>query len=209
MLLDDRTPIERFDVTGPFDFTDQIPGQDQLRVLALDHRPDLKAAIQAVDKAVTDHNLAVANGSTDPTFSVDAARNPPIPAYFGFSVSIPLRINDRNQGEKARTELDIRKNERQKDAAEAQVYSDVDSAYATVISTVNLLKTYKATYLDLAASVRDTVAFAYNRGGATLLDYLDAEKSYRDVRLAYLNLVGSFLTAGSQLNMAVGQEVIQ
>ncbi len=208
-LMDDRTPIERFDVTGPFDFTDQIPGQDQLRTIALDHRPDLKAAMQAVDKAITDHKLAVANGSTDPTFSVDAARNPPIPAYFGFSINIPLRINDRNQGEKARTELDIRKNEKQKDAAEAQVFSDVDSAYATVISTVNLLKTYKSTYLDLAGSVRDTVAFAYNRGGATLLDYLDAEKSYRDVRLAYLNLVGSFLTAGSQLNMAVGQEVIQ
>ncbi len=208
-LLDDRTPIERFDVTGNYDFTDRIPGQDQLRTIALDHRPDLKAAIQSVDKAITDHKLAVANGSTDPTFEVDGARNPPIPVYLGFSVDIPLRIFDRNQGEKARTELDIRKNERQRAAAEAQVYSDVDSAYATVIGTINLLKTYKSTYLDLAASVRDTVAFAYNRGGATLLDYLDAEKNYRDVRLAYLQLVGSFLTAGSQLNMAVGQEVIQ
>jgi len=208
-LLDDRTPVEKFDVTGSFDFTEQIPGQDQLRTMALDHRPDLKAAVQAVEKAVTDHKLAVANGSTDPTFGVDAARNPPIPSYFGFSVSIPLRINDRNQGEKARTQLDIRKNEKQKDAAEAQVFSDVDSAYAVVMSTVKLLKTYKTTYLDLAGSVRDTVAFAYNRGGATLLDYLDAEKNYRDVRLAYLNLVGSFLTAGGQLNMAVGQEVIQ
>jgi outer membrane protein, heavy metal efflux system len=209
MLLNDRTPIETFDVTGPFDFVEQIPGQDVLRQLALDNRPDLKAAIQSVDKAITDHKLAVANGSTDPTFSMDAARNPPIPVYIGFSISIPLRINDRNQGEKARTELDIRKNERQKDAAEAQVFSDVDSAYTTVISTVNLLKTYKTTYLGLAASVRDTVSFAYNRGGATLIDLLDAEKNYRDVRLAYLNLVGSFLIAGSQLNMAVGHEVIQ
>jgi cobalt-zinc-cadmium efflux system outer membrane protein len=105
--------------------------------------------------------------------------------------------------------LDIRKNERQKEAAEAQVFSDVNSAYAVVMSTVTLLKTYKATYLELAAGVRDTVAFAYKRGGATLLDYLDAEKNYRDVRLAYTTLVGSFLTAGAQLNMAVGQEVIQ
>ncbi len=208
-LLNDRTPIERFDVTGPFDFTETIPGQDQLRKIALDNRPDLRAAIQAIDKAVTDHKLAVANGSTDPTFSVDVARNPPIPAYFGFSISVPLRINDRNQGEKARTELDIRRNQREREATEAQVFSDVDSAYTTVISTIELLKTYKATYLNLASSVRDTVAFAYNRGGATLLDYLDAEKNYRDVRLAYTNLVGSFLTAGGQLNMAVGQEVIQ
>ena len=104
--------------------------------------------------------------------------------------------------------MDIRKNQREKDAAEAQVFSDVDSAYASVISTIALLKSYKANYLEVASSVRDTVQFAYNRGGATLLDYLDAEKNYRDVRLAYLNLVGSFLTAGGQLNMAVGHEVI-
>jgi outer membrane protein, heavy metal efflux system len=213
-LLNDRTPIERFDVTGLFDFKDTIPGQDQLRQMALDNRPDLKAAVQSVDKAITDHKLAVANGSTDPTFSAwftnnSSNNNPFGQQTIGASVDIPLRIFDRNQGEKARTELDIRKNQRQRDAAEAQVFSDVDSAYATVISTVALLKTYKETYLAVAAEVRDTVQFAYNRGGATLLDYLDAEKSYRDVRLAYLNLVGSFLTAGGQLNMAVGKEVIQ
>jgi cobalt-zinc-cadmium efflux system outer membrane protein len=213
-LLNDRTPVERFDVTGPFEFKETIPGQDQLRRLALDNRPDLRAAVQSIEKAVTDHKLAVANGSTDPTFSVWFTNNSSNNNIYGQqtiggSVNIPLRIFDRNQGEKARTELDIRKNQREKDAAEAQVFSDVDSAYATVISTVTLLKTYKTTYLDLASSVRDTVAFAYNRGGATLLDYLDAEKNYRDVRLAYTNLVGSFLTAGGQLNMAVGQEVIQ
>lgn len=213
-LLNDRTPIERFDVTGPFEYTETIPGQDQLRTLAIDNRPDLKAAVQAIEKARTDHKLAVANGSTDPTFSVfftnnSSNNNPYAQKTLGASVNIPLRINDRNQGEKARTELDIRKSQREKDAAEAQVFSDVDSAYVAVNSTVTLLKTYKATYLDVASSVRDTVQFAYNRGGATLVDYLDAEKSYRDVRLAYLNLVGTFLTAGSQLNMAVGQEVIQ
>jgi cobalt-zinc-cadmium efflux system outer membrane protein len=169
----------------------------------------LQAAAAAIDKARTDHRLAIANGSADPTFGMDFARNPPIPVYFGVSMIIPLKIFDRNQGEKARTELDIHRNERLRDAAEAQVFSDVDSAYNTLMGTVNLLKPYKTTYLEMATKVRDTVAFAYQRGGATLLDYLDAQKSYRDVRLAYLNLVGSFLTAGSQLNMAVGQEVIQ
>jgi cobalt-zinc-cadmium efflux system outer membrane protein len=209
-LLNDRTPLERFDVTGKFDFTAQIPDHDELRKLALDNRPDLRAAIQAVDKAVTDHKLAVANGSTDPTFGMDVGRNPPgLSAYMGFSVSIPLRIFDKNQGEKARTELDIRKNQRQQAAAEAQVFSDVDSAYETVQSALSLLKPYKEQYLAVATDVRDTVAFAYKRGGATLVDYLDAEKSYRDVKLAYLNLVGTFLTAGGQLNMAVGHEVIQ
>src|SRR5260221_14485668 len=90
---------------------------EELRSIALDTRPDLKAIMQAVEKARTDNRLAWANGSTDPTFGVDAARNPPIPAYFGVSVTIPLRIFDRNQGEKARTLLDINRNQRLRDAA--------------------------------------------------------------------------------------------
>jgi cobalt-zinc-cadmium efflux system outer membrane protein len=208
-LMNDRTPVDTFDVDGPFDFREQILALEEFRKIALDGRPDLQAAVAAIDKARTDHRLAIANGSADPTFGMDFARNPPIPVYFGVSMSIPLKIFDRNQGEKARTELDIHRNERLRDAAEAQVFSDVDSAYNTLMGTLNLLKPYKTTYLEMATKVRDTVAFAYQRGGATLLDYLDAEKNYRDVRLAYLNLVGSFLTAGSQLNMAVGQEVIQ
>jgi len=97
-LLNDRTPIEQFDVTGPFEFTEQILTLDELHQTALANRPDLKAAMQAVDKARTDYRLAVANGATDPTFGMDLARNPPIPAYIGFSVTIPLRIFDRNQG---------------------------------------------------------------------------------------------------------------
>jgi cobalt-zinc-cadmium efflux system outer membrane protein len=88
------------------------------------------------------------------------------------------------------------------------VYSDVDSAYATLNSTLNLLRPYKSKYLTMATKVRDTVSFAYQRGAATLLDYLDAQKSYRDVHLAYLNLIGSYLTAVSQADMAVGREAI-
>src|SRR6202012_1115375 len=99
------------------------------------------------DKAETDHRLAVANGSSDPTFGMDFARNPPIPVYFGVSVSIPLRIFDRNQGEKLRTQEDIKRNERLRDAATAQVFSDVDSAYATMESNLTLLHPYKDMYL--------------------------------------------------------------
>jgi cobalt-zinc-cadmium efflux system outer membrane protein len=209
MLMNDRTPIDRFDVSGPFDFSDELRPLEEYRNIALEARPDLKAAMQNVDLAKITYQLAVSNGSTDPTFSVDFARNPPIPAYMGVSVSIPLRIFDRNQGEKARTQVDISRNERLRDATEAQVFNDVDSAYWTLIQNVNLLKPYKATYLSLARDVRDTTSFAYKNGGASLLDYLDAEKAYRDVRLAYLNLTGSYLTAAAQMNMAAGREVVQ
>src|SRR5262249_13021048 len=144
----------------------------------------------------------------DPTFAADLARNPPIPAYMGFSVTIPLRIFDKNQGEKLRTELDIKRTQRLHDAAEAQVYSDVDSAYATLSSSITLLRPYKTEYLKRAADVRETVSFAYERGGVSLLDFLQAQQDYRSIQLSYVNLVGSYLSAASQLNLAVGREVI-
>ncbi len=209
MLLNDRTPVEQFDVNGPFDFSDQLALLEDFRKIALDTRPDLRAAAEAVDKAKTDHKLAVANGSTDPTFGFDAGRNPPIDQYIGFNVSIPLRIFDRNQGEKLRTQLDIDRNQRLLDAAQAQVFSDVDSAYAMLNSNVNLLQPYKAKYLQQAVRVRETVTFAYQHGGASLLDFLSAENDYRSVQLNYVNLVGSYLTAAAQLNLAVGREAIQ
>jgi cobalt-zinc-cadmium efflux system outer membrane protein len=208
-LLNERTPIEQFDVTGPFDFSEQIMPQEEFRRIALEERPDLKAAVQSIDKAQTDYRLAVANGSTDPTFGVDFARNPPIPVYMGVSVTIPLRFFDRNQGEKERTRLDIARNERLRDVTQAQVFSDVDSAYVTVVNTVTLLRPYKTKYLQTAARVRDTIAFSYQHGQASLVDYLDAQRDYRSVQTSYLNLVGSYLTAAGQLNLAVGREVIQ
>jgi outer membrane protein, heavy metal efflux system len=124
-------------------------------------------------------------------------------------VSIPLRIFDRNQGEKARTEIDIRHSERLRDASRAQVFSDVDTAYVSLEGTLVLLKQYKAAYLEQATDVRDTMSFSYQRGAASLIDFLSAQQDYRSIQLSYLTLIGSYLTAASQLNEAVGREVIQ
>jgi outer membrane protein, heavy metal efflux system len=208
-LLNDRTPIEQFDITGPFDFREELLPLEEFRQFALDNRPDLRAAMQAVDKAQTDHRLAVANGSTDPIFGMDFARNPPIPVYVGFSVTIPIRIFDRNQGEKLRTQLDIGRNEKLRDANYALVFNDVDSAYVTLIGNLSLLRPYKAHYLEQAVKVRDTISFAYQRGGSSLLDFMNAQNDYRGIQRAYLSLVGAYLTAASQMNLAVGREVIQ
>lgn len=212
-LLNDHTSIEKFDVTGTFEYSDEFQPLEEFRTRALASRPDLKAAVQSVDLAKTNYQLAVANGSTDPTFGVWFTHNASIANPFanntiGASVSIPLRIFDRNQGEKARTRIDITRNERLRDATQAQVFSDVDSAYVTIESALNLLRPYKKQYLSLSVTVRDKVEFAYQHGGASLLDYLDAEKAYRDTQLAYINLVGSYLVAAAQMNMAVGQEVM-
>ena len=207
-LLNDQTPVEQFDVAGPFDFSVQMPPLSDVRQMAVDTRPDLRAAIQSVDKARTDHQLAVANGSTDPIFGFDVGRNPPIDQYFGVNVNIPLRVFDRNQGEKRRTQLDIDRNARLVEAARAQVFSDVDSAFATVNGAVVLLKPYKAQYLQQALSVRDTISFSYQHGAASLLDFLNAQADYRSVQVNYLNLIASYLDAAGQLNLAVGREVI-
>ncbi len=207
-LLNDRTPVDRFDVTGRFEFAEPIVVLDELREMALAARPDLRAADQSIDKARIDYRLAVANGTSDMTFSADLARNPPIPAYMGFSVNIPLRIFDRNQGEKARTQLDIRRTERLRETAQSQSLADVNSAYASLNNTVRLLRPYRSSYLQLAAQVRETVSFAYQHGGASLLDFLNAQNEYRAVQVNYLNLVGAYMMAANQLNLAVGREVI-
>lgn len=213
-LLDDKTPVDQFDVQGTFDFTDYLQPLESFRRVALANRPDLQAALQAIQQADTNHKLAIANGSTDPTLSGwytynSSNNNPNGLQTFGASVSIPLRIFDRNQGEKQRTQIDITRNQQLADATRAQVFSDVDSGYAQVNSNLVLLRPYKAQYLDQALRVRETVTYAWQHGGASLMDFLNAQSDYRNVQMAYAQLVGAYLTAAAQLNLAVGQEVIQ
>jgi len=213
-MLNDTTPVERFDVTGPFDFSDNLAPLEDLRKVALDERPDLRAALQALEQADTNHKLAAANGSTDPTLAAwytwnPSFNNPYDQQTLGLSVSIPLRIFDRNQGEKQRTQIDIGRNQQLANAAHTQVFSDVDSAYAQLESDIALLMPYKTKYNAQALRVRDTVTYSYQHGGASLLDLINAQSDYRTVQLAYLQLIGTYLTAAGQLNLAVGREVIQ
>jgi cobalt-zinc-cadmium efflux system outer membrane protein len=209
-LLNDRTPVDQLDVAGAFEDAEVRTPLDEFRKVAFDNRPDLLAAVQSVTQANTNYTLAVANGSTDPTIGWDFGREAPdIPSFVGINFNIPLRIFDRNQGEKARTKLDITRNERLVDAAKLQVVNDVDSAYATLQTALILLRPYKTKYLEQAVRVRESVTIAYQHGGASLLDFLQAQQDYRGIQLSYLNLVGSFLSAAAQLNLALGKEVVQ
>jgi len=213
-MLNDRTPVDQFDVSGPFDFSDNLQPLDSYRDAALAARPDLQAALQTIQQSNTNHKLAVADGSTDPTFggwftNNSSTNNPNGSETIGASVSIPLRIFDKNQGEKKRTLIDIDRAHLANDATRAQVFSDVDTAYELVRSNIALLKPYKAKYNDQALRVRDTVTYAYEHGGASLMDFLNAQSDYRQVQLAYAQLLGAYLTAAGQLNLAVGREEIQ
>lgn len=213
-LLNDRRPVDTFDVNGSFDFQEDIFTQDEYRKEALDTRPDLRAALLSVKQAETNYKLAEADGSTDPTIGIwfthnGSFNNPDALNTLGANISIPLRIFDKNQGEKLRTKIDIGRSEQLRSGTKTQVYSDVDSAYALLVSDINLLKPYKRQYLQQALQVRDTIFFSYQHGAASLLDFLNAESEYRTVQLSYVNLVGSFLTAAAQMNLSVGREVIQ
>ena len=214
LLDDNKTPVQQFDVAGSFDFTETIRPLEDFRQIALNARPDLQAALQTIHQSETNHKLAWANGSTDPTFSGwytynSSNNNPNGIDTLGASVNIPLRIFDRNQGEKQRTQIDIARSQQASEAARAQVFSDVDTAYALVGSNIALLKPYKEKYNGQALRVRDTVTYAWQHGGASLMDFLNAQSDYRQVQLAYVQLIGAYLTAAAQLNMAAGQEVIQ
>jgi len=214
LLLDDRTPVDQFDVTGVFELGPDLQPLTDYHQIAMDNRPDLRAAIQTIQQSQTNHKLAWANGSTDPTFGVwytynSSTNNPNGPQTLGINVSIPLRIFDKNQGEKKRTLIDIDRSQQAAEAAKAQVFSDVDDAYELVRSNIALIKPYKAQYLDQSLYVRDTVTFAYQHGGASLMDFLNAQSDYRVVQLAYLQLIGAYMTAAGQMNLAVGHEVIQ
>jgi outer membrane protein, heavy metal efflux system len=213
-LLNESTPVDQFDVIGPFDFRDVLQPLETYRDAALAARPDLQAALQTIEQSQTNHKLAISNGSTDPTFATwytynSSNNNPNGIQTLGVSVSIPLRVFDRNQGEKKRTLIDIDRSMQAGEAARAQVFSDVDSAYELVRSNIALLKPYKEKYNDQATRVRDTVSYAYLHGGASLMDFLNAQSDYRQVQLAYAQLLGAYLTAAAQLNLAVGREVIQ
>lgn len=212
-LLNDHTPVAQFDVTGPFEFSDAIQPLADFRQIAMDNRPDLQASLQTIQQSQTNHKLAVANGSTDPTFGAwytwnSSNNNSNGLQTLGGSVSIPLRIFDHNQGEKQRTQIDIDRSLQASEAARAQVFSDVDTAYAEVQSNIELLKPYKAQYNAQALRVRDSVTYSYEHGGASLMDFLNAQSDYRQVQLAYAQLIGAYLTAAAQLNLAVGREVI-
>jgi cobalt-zinc-cadmium efflux system outer membrane protein len=213
-LLDERTAVDQFDVTGTFDWGDALRPLADYRQIAIDNRPDLRAALESIQQSKTNHKLAVSNGSTDPTYSTWYSYNPAFNnAYgrytLGASVSIPLRIFDRNQGEKKRTLLDIDRSQKTADAAQLQVFSDVDSSYEQLRSNIALLKPYKDKYRDQATYVRDTVTFSYEHGGASLMDFLNAQSDYRVVQLAYVQLIGSYMAFAGQLNLAVGREEIQ
>jgi outer membrane protein, heavy metal efflux system len=192
-----------YDVSADFDYLPVTIKLEDLQTKALQSRADLRAAQQGVVAAKSQHELAKANGKVDPTgtFNYDHVSATNTASLFG---SIQIPIFNRNQGEIARTNYAINQAQELELAANDQVMSDVLNAYESVRDNDQVVSLYRAGYLDAAKQSRDITEYSYKRGAASLLDFLDAERSYRATELAYRQSLAAYLTAVEQLREAVG-----
>jgi cobalt-zinc-cadmium efflux system outer membrane protein len=202
-LLGYETVPEDYDVSSDFDYIPVQMKLEDLQAKALQNRPDFRAAQQGVIAAKSQYELAKANGKVDVTgtFSYNHVNSVNAGSFFG---SFQLPIFNRNQGEIARTNYVINQAQEQELAASDQVMSDVLTAYEGVRENDLVVTQFRGGYLDAAQQSRDITEYSYKRGAASLLDYLDAERSYRAVQLSYRQSLAAYLTAVEQLREAVG-----
>jgi len=192
-----------YDVESSFDYLPLMVQLDDLELRALQNRPDLRAAQQGVTAANSQLTLARANGKQDVTVSGNYSHVNGINAAT-LLLSIPIPVFNRNQGEIARSRFAITQAEEQKLAANGQVLTDVKDAYESLQSNDRVVNLYRSSYLDVAQKSRDISEFAYRRGAISLLDFLDAERTYRATQLAYRQSLAAYLLALEQIREAVG-----
>jgi cobalt-zinc-cadmium efflux system outer membrane protein len=196
-----------FDVEGRLDYQPVHGGIDDLKALALRTRPDLRAAQQNVTASRSAELLAEANGKRDLgasfNYSHVAATNT---GAFFFNIQLP--IFDRNQGEIARTRYVITQSEQLASETGQQVLTDVVDAFQALRTSEQIVQLYQGGYVDQATKSRDISEYAYKRGAASLLDYLDAERTYRANQLAYRQALATYMSALEQMRQAVGTRTL-
>lgn len=198
----DAVPAD-FDVVGDLAYQPLKASVEDLQAEALRTRPDFRAAELGVTAAQSQIALAKANGKVDVTGTYDFTHVSGENTASIFA-NFPLPIFDRNQGEIARTRYALTQAQEQQASASDTVLSDVSNAYEAVRSNDEVVQLYTSGYLKEAEDSRDISEYAYKRGAASLLDYLDSERSYRSTQLAYRQALASYMTALEQLKEAVG-----
>jgi len=192
-----------YDISGAFEYRPLAATLTELEAKALQNRPDLRAATLGVTAAQSQYALAKSNGKQDPTVAFNYSHTGGL-STVTWSFNIPLAIFDRNQGNIAQTRIGIRQSEEQQKAANGQVLTDVKDAYEAMQESARIAQLYRSSYLEVAQRSRDISEYAYRRGALALLDFLDAERSYRATQLAYRQAVAAYLTGVEQLRQAVG-----
>ena len=194
---------EDFEVVGELGFKEVSLDKAVLMRRALDNRPDLRAAEADRARARADHRLARANAWWDITPQIEYQRIGP-DNTIGFGFSLPIRIFDRNQGEIARTQAEISRVDAVREATALQVLAALETDRQIALTQRERVVSLRDVYLPKATVARDTVEFAYRRGGQSLLDFLDAQRSYRETALAHLQALGAYLSAVYQLEADIG-----
>lgn len=202
-LLGYESVPENYGVVGDLEYKPLTLGEEDLKALALRQRPDLRAAQLGVTAAQSQLLLAKANAKHDVSASMNYSHvgNTNSVSIFG-SIAIP--IFDRNQGEIARTQYAITQSQEQSSEQLSLVITDVINAYESLRTNDQVVQLYQSGYLKQAQDSRDISQYAYQRGAASLLDYLDAERSYRATELAYRQSLATYMSALEQLRQAVG-----
>src|SRR5262249_41778150 len=195
---------DQLEVVGELTFRDVSLTREDLYRLAVMNRPDLRAAQAAFEKAQADVNLARANAWWDvtPLLEYQRIQND---NTFGFGISLPIRVFDRNQGEIARTKAEVQRSSAMSRAVGIQALAEVDTARSVATTEREKVRRLREIYLPKAAQARDTVEFAYRRGGLSLLDFLDAQRTYRETALEKLRALGNYSSAVYQLESALGR----
>jgi len=196
-----------YDVAGPFDYQPLKGNLEDYQLKALQNRPDLRASQQGVTAAKSQYELQRANGKQDVTVQSNYSHVNGINAA-NFLGSIPLPIFNRNQGEIARTRIAITQSQEQEKATNGQALTDVRDAYEGLRVSDRIVQLYRSGYLEVAQKDRDIAEYAYQRGAVSLLDFLDAERSYRATQLAYRQALASYLLALEQIRQAVGTRAL-
>ena len=192
-----------YDVAGDLDYQPLTARLEDLQAKALSQRPDLRAAQQGIVAAKSQVALAKANGKQDVNLTGNYSHTPGLSSASWF-VSIPLPIFDRNQGEIARTKFSLTQAELTEKAGQDVVMTDVANAYEATATNQEVVQLYRSGYLKQAQDSRDISLYAYKGGAATLLDFLDAERSYRATELAYRQALAAYMLSLEQLRQAVG-----
>jgi cobalt-zinc-cadmium efflux system outer membrane protein len=194
---------DQFDVEGDLSYQPVHADLEGLKGLAMQDRPDLRAAQEGVTAARSQEALERANGKKDLGVSFDYTHTAGLNSgAFFFNIDLP--IFDRNQGEIAKARFAITQAEQTALETAQQVNTDIVDAYAALRSNDEIIQLYQSGYIDQAKQSRDITEYAYKRGAASLLDFLDAERTYRASQLAYRQALASYMTALEQMRQAVG-----
>jgi outer membrane protein, heavy metal efflux system len=206
-LLGFETVPDDYDVQGTLDYQPVHADLKDLKNVAATSRPDLRAAQQAVTAAESQLALQKANGKMDITGTFDYSHTAGASSG-SFFYNMPLPIFNRNQGEIARAQYGITQAQEQASETAQQVLTDVVTAFANLQTNDQIIQLYQGGYVDEAKQSRDISEYAYRKGAASLLDYLDSERTYRANQLAYRQALASYMLALEQMRQAVGTRTL-